>query len=753
MDSKNKWPNQNTRRVTQGQNNKVSNFFRRFLPDNRLTPVEFGVEVLRLAPPKRINYTLVHPIAASRHLIAKGLSNISAKIGGIRSDGHKNNAPYVKEIVESIYANEHDQLIDAMLNSHTDTLMIADKQGYIRYVNKNSEKMTEISNDAVLGSHVFDLFVFEHAPDLSDSPDEQKTRVQNLRKIPYRGVVRAELKTKNGKRPVEIVNTPIFDNMGDLVCIIGSIDDKGKINDLNRKLKTIINNVPGEMVLVDKEHKILMANNRYLNTMQRFSGEVIKTGSDMREIASRPGKKIKHVLDIVEDVMKGGEEEYGEFEIGGADEKRTFMYYISPVKEKMPWIKKFMDRPEESYIYGYCIFTQDVTARKRIEEKTKKAELMLRTLIEGLNVGVGLISKEQKILVLNKRLNEHCKKVFKMGLVEGKTDISRIARSLGIYKKATEEGKSDEIEVEYHEEDGGYGVISLKLLPVVGENGDEGKMVGAVVLTEEITEKIVEKTMLEEALIKAELNKEHAEKQRDNAEKENRARIELTNRIVHDVKSPLSGVYGLNRLIIEEADEKYPDVESIKHYAKTCADTSADIMQDIVDILDAAKVDKGDLVVSKQEVGLREYIRYTSNIFMHKMKKKGMGLNITKESAEVLVGADTKYLKKVFVNIMDNAIKYSPDGSDIDIDIGTDGRYGYFEIEDHGDGMAKKDLDKIFDYLKQADNTKGIGYGIGLSNTKAFVDAMGGKIEVRSELGEGSAFKVSLPLTKQSERV
>jgi two-component system phosphate regulon sensor histidine kinase PhoR len=117
-----------------------------------------------------------------------------------------------------------------------------------------------------------------------------------------------------------------------------------------------------------------------------------------------------------------------------------------------------------------------------------------------------------------------------------------------------------------------------------------------------------------------------------------------------------------------------------------------------------------------------------------------------------VIEADSKYLQRVFSNLLDNALKYSREKGLITITTQYTDQYIMVKIKDRGTGIDSKDLPYIFDPFYQGHGEKrGKGYGLGLAIVKAIVEGHGGKIFVESELGKGSVFTVALPKRRRPE--
>jgi len=114
---------------------------------------------------------------------------------------------------------------------------------------------------------------------------------------------------------------------------------------------------------------------------------------------------------------------------------------------------------------------------------------------------------------------------------------------------------------------------------------------------------------------------------------------------------------------------------------------------------------------------------------------------------EVSLTSDQELLNQVWINIIQNAIKFSPEGSDIEVRVFREGS-AVVEIQDHGCGMSEEAQKRIFDKFYQADKSrKQEGVGLGLSLVKRIVDMLGGTVSVQSREGEGSTFRVELPVS------
>jgi signal transduction histidine kinase len=173
----------------------------------------------------------------------------------------------------------------------------------------------------------------------------------------------------------------------------------------------------------------------------------------------------------------------------------------------------------------------------------------------------------------------------------------------------------------------------------------------------------------------------------------------------------------------------------------------------INDIIDISKIEAGFMELDIKESNINEIVEYTYKFFKPEAEAKGMRLYYRNSlpAKEAVIKTDREKVYAILANLVKNAIKYSEEGSiEMGYDLKTDSKSGelVFYVKDTGTGIPKERHEAIFDRFIQADITNKMahqGAGLGLAITKAYVDMLGGKIWVDSEVGKGSVFYFTLP--------
>ena len=211
--------------------------------------------------------------------------------------------------------------------------------------------------------------------------------------------------------------------------------------------------------------------------------------------------------------------------------------------------------------------------------------------------------------------------------------------------------------------------------------------------------------------------------------------------ISHEFKTPIASIRGFAKLL------QMPGLteEQKSEYISLIAQESDRLSRLSETLLRLSALEQQTALASLTSFSLDEQLRQTILRLEPAWSQKDIGWQL--DLQEVSVTSDQELLNQVWVNILQNAIKFSPAESDIEVRVFREGN-AIVEIQDHGCGMTEEAQKRIFDKFYQADKSRRQeGVGLGLSLVKRIVDMMGGTITVRSAVGEGSTFRVELPIT------
>lgn len=226
------------------------------------------------------------------------------------------------------------------------------------------------------------------------------------------------------------------------------------------------------------------------------------------------------------------------------------------------------------------------------------------------------------------------------------------------------------------------------------------------------------------------------------SEKGNKRKIEFLAGISHEFKTPLNSIIGFAQILMSK--EKNPQDSK---YINNILHSSKHLLTLIQDVLDVSKTQYSTLELNYTEFDPKEEIIQIMMTLEKMIKEKNIDLNYT--LLDVIITADIKRFKQLIYNLVSNAIKFNKQNGKIVIFTYIKNDKFFFEITDTGDGISKRNHEKIFDFFSQVNRSqlkRQLGSGVGLALCKMIVDAHGGEIKFKSQLQRGSCFWFSLPI-------
>jgi signal transduction histidine kinase len=211
--------------------------------------------------------------------------------------------------------------------------------------------------------------------------------------------------------------------------------------------------------------------------------------------------------------------------------------------------------------------------------------------------------------------------------------------------------------------------------------------------------------------------------------------------VSHDLRTPLTRLRGTAEMALAAA----PDVERYRDALADCVEESDRVLVMLNTLMDISEAESGALPLHRTEVRLAEVANRAVDLYHDVADAKGTALTAS-TACDVVVMADATRLQQVAANLIDNAVKYTPPGGLVDVEVTRSDGSAWLRVRDTGIGIRPDELPHIWDRLFRGDTSRTErGLGLGLSLVKAIVEAHGGTVDVRSEPGHGSVFTVSLP--------
>jgi PAS domain S-box-containing protein len=247
-----------------------------------------------------------------------------------------------------------------------------------------------------------------------------------------------------------------------------------------------------------------------------------------------------------------------------------------------------------------------------------------------------------------------------------------------------------------------------------------------------------------------------AELQQMNVELEhaNRAKDEFLANMSHELRTPLNSILGMSETLLEQRRSSLDDYQ--QRSLEIIEASGTHLLELINDILDLSKIEAGKIDFYPQSVSIDDVSHSSLAFIKAPAAKKSITVTYDNQSAAAVMYADPRRLKQVLVNLLTNAVKFTPEGGHVTLRVNTllEQDLIQFSVIDDGIGIAPEDLQKLFQPFVQVDsglNRLHEGTGLGLALVRKLVDLHGGSIQVESQVGQGSRFTISLTCHQEKE--
>ncbi len=384
---------------------------------------------------------------------------------------------------------------------------------------------------------------------------------------------------------------------------------------------------------------------------------------------------------------------------------------------------------------------QDITELKEAENRIKESDFRYQRLVESMSEGLCVINQHSEITYVNPRLCEMFDRseneIVGYPVTDFMNDASR-DRFLEEMKKRRV-GKATTYELTYVQQ-GGNEVFTLTSgTPIMGDNNQHQ---GSFAVITDVTK--LKKTEYELAIAK------------EQAESASLAKTKFLTNMSHEIRTPLGAIIGFNQILLNKSKElSLP--EEYKKYQKNIHN-SANLLNELINnILDLSKIESGKLEAIEEDFYLDNLIKGLFETYDYQARQKGVHFSYHIDPNILSpIRADKNKISEILINLIGNAIKFTPAGKEVKLKVVRDNSILAFMVIDHGIGIPKDRQSIIFDAFEQVDRSIAYRYGgtgLGLAISQKLATIMGGKINVVSEEGRGSNFCVLLPYQEAAESI
>lgn len=348
--------------------------------------------------------------------------------------------------------------------------------------------------------------------------------------------------------------------------------------------------------------------------------------------------------------------------------------------------------------------------KKRVREITQEKET-LKTILRGMSDGVMVVDAQGRIIMVNSVLEDLLQRVS--GVI-GKTpvEVIRSAELQNGFAQVLDRGQTFhmELSIATPEADKMLDVTIARLML-------QERAGGAVAVFHDITD-----------LKRAE-----------------QMRKDLVANVSHELRTPLTSIKGYAETLCEDGVENVPQAASFAQIILKHANRLSALVQDLLSL---TRLESQSMPISKDEIDLRKVLDAAVLVLKPSAEAKNVNIETESVSEQTTIWADKDQIGQALINLLDNAVKYTPEGGSITVTAKDVDQDVQITVADTGIGIPREHLNRIFERFYRVDKNRSRelgGTGLGLSIVKHIVQSHGGSVWVRSELEGGSAFSFGLP--------
>ncbi|MGB5211678.1 MAG: PAS domain S-box protein [Gammaproteobacteria bacterium] len=617
----------------------------------------------------------------------------------------------------------------ALIESAPDAMVIVDKTGTIVMVNDQAEKTFGYPAAAMTGKSVDMLVppaVRGHHPGLVDSFFANPVRREML------GGNSLMAAHADGRLfPIEVGLSPLETAEGMLVSsVIRDITERRKAEDELAQqrilLASTIEAIPDIIFVKDSDGRYLQCNPACARFMGRDPADIIgATDEDLlgAEIAQEFRLRDQQVVDAGKRVTN--------------EERVTY----PDGSERLLETTKVPFKDCTGQLGGVLGVSRDITERHLAAEKLAEAEERHRLVLESTGEGIFGVDAAGKVMFINRAAAQLLGFSKDELLGKGIHDIIHHSRIDGTPYPVEEcpmhaafaDGVNSKVDDEVlWRKDGSYFDVEYSSTPL----RKDGKLVGAVIVFRDITERKIAEIELLQA--------------RDAAQAANRAKSGFLANMSHELRTPMNAIIGYSEMLIEEAEDL--EMEAFIADLKKIHGAGGHLLSLINDILDLSKIEAGKMELYLENFPVDKMLADIASTVQTLVAKKHNQLEVVGAEDAGSMRSDLTKVRQTLFNLISNAAKFTENGTiTLSVERGTDTETGdwlEFAVADTGIGIAEDKIEDLFKEFTQADASTTREYGgtgLGLAITRRFCTMLGGTIGCTSKPGEGTTFTMRLP--------
>jgi len=484
-------------------------------------------------------------------------------------------------------------------------------------------------------------------------------------------------------------------------------------------LASIINNLPTEIAIKDLDGRYKLLNPQFAKRFDVDNANLLgKTIKDLDSVTSEYAEKIteqdKRILETREIISAENQ-------------------YLRPDgRLGTELVIKFPILDFEGAVTGTGTIATDITDRKRAEEELLVRDTWLDAIFENAPIEIVFKDVEGRIIAISRSVANilgHDRDEF-----IGRTSADFLPGDIADIYMAADRDVIDSGELrqqEIIEEIGETKRYSLSAKFPVRDQA--GMITGICSMTTDITELKQANEARQLALAEA--------------QQANRAKSEFLATMSHELRTPLNAIKGFSEMFIGQffgalGSPKYEE------YAHDIRDSSEHLIDLVNDVLDLSAVEAGKQFLTKENLNVHDIIMDLSPIIATASDRKRITFSVDVSTDSAALHADRRAMKQILINVLSNAVKFTPAGGRVTLKVTVSNGHQVFEVSDTGEGIAADKLPSLTDPFVRAESDPHKtheGTGLGLAIVKSLVDLHGGELTIESEVGKGTTLTVMIP--------